>query len=284
MSGNNMFSTPKSKRLRSDESPISHTNNSPKIIQLINRKYAEQNQIMLSQIEECVKKSVNDALSALEEKVNKNTEILKTLSERVHEIEHSLPSINEMKIEISKLKATIVRQENVNVSTNLRLCGIPFNQNENLPELFWNLCDSLKIDRPNIKSIHRINNTHKNNSVDGVVLVKLFSSQERNNILRVVSKYKRENKSQLTLNTLLMGSHTPFFLNEDLTNYNYKILQGALKLKRQKMISTAFTLRGFVYVKRLATDPAERIECIEELDKFFRQSYSQNSAATFTQQ
>lgn len=71
MSKKSMFSTPTTKRSRFEETPISHNNKSPKILQLIEQKYAKQNQIMIAQIEECVKKSVKDALSVLEEKVQK---------------------------------------------------------------------------------------------------------------------------------------------------------------------------------------------------------------------
>lgn len=268
--------TPIVKRSRLEETPISHNRKSPKILQLIEQKFAKQNEIMLAQIEECVKKSVNDALIVLEEKVKNNTETLKILSDRVTQIELSLSHTNEMKNELNKLKSKIEYQENLKVLTNLRLCGIPYDENENLPAIFAKISSFLNIYQPNIKSIHRATNNNKKSSSDGVILVKLFSPQDRNNILRSISKYKRESKSLLTLNIFGMNSNTPFFINEDLTSHNYKILQEALKLKRLKCISTAFTLRGFVYVKRFATDTAVRMESTEDLDKFFR-SYDQTA-------
>lgn len=277
MSKKSMFSTPTTKRSRFEETPISHNNKSPKILQLIEQKYAKQNQIMIAQIEECVKKSVKDALSVLEEKVQKNTQMLQILSERVTNIELSVSHLNEMTNEINKLKTTIKHQENLSVSTNLRLCGIPYDENENLIEIFGKICSFINLKQPNIKSIHRISNNKKKGSADGVILVKLFSSADRNNILRSISKYKRECKTQLTLDIFSLNSTTPFFVNEDLTSQNYKILQAALRLKRMKCVSTAFTLRGFVYVKRFADDTAVRMESEEELNKFFR-PYDQSAA------
>lgn len=277
MSKTSMFSTPTTKRSRFENTPISHNNKSPKILQLIEQKYAKQNEIMIAKIEECVKKSVNEALSVLEEKVQQNTETLKVLSERVTKIELSVSHISEMTNEINNLKSTIKHQENLSVSTNLRLCGIPYNANENLFEIFGKICTFLNIQQPNIKSIHRITNNKKRGPADGVILVKLFSSQERNNILRNISKYKRESKTLLTLDILSLNSTTPFFINEDLTSHNYKILQAALRLKRIKCVTTAFTLRGFVYVKRFVDDTAVRMESEEELNQFFR-SYDQSAA------
>lgn len=277
MSKKSMFSTPTTKRSRFEDTPNSHNNKSPKIIQLIEQKFAKQNQIMIAQIEECVKKSVKDALSVLEEKVQKNTQMIQILSERVTNIELSVSHLNEMRNEINKLKTTIKHQENLSVSTNLRLCGIPYYENENLIEIFGKICSLINLNQPNIKSIHRISNNKKKGSADGVILVKLFSSADRNDILRSISKYKRESKTQLTLDIFSLNSTTPFFVNEDLTSQNYKILQAALRLKRMKGVSTAFTLRGFVYVKRFADDTAVRMESEEELDKFFR-AYDQSAA------
>lgn len=277
MSKKSMFSTPTTKRSRFEDTPISHNNKSPKIIQLIEQKFTKQNKIMIAQIEECVKKSVKDALSVLEEKVQKNTQMIQILSEKVTNIELSVSHLNEMRNEINKLKTTIKHQENLSVSTNLRLCGIPYYENENLIEIFGKICSLINLNQPNIKSIHRISNNKKKRSADGVILVKLFSSADRNDILRSISKYKRESKTQLTLDIFSLNSTTPFFVNEDLTSQNYKILQAALRLKRMKGVSTAFTLRGFVYVKRFADDTAVRMESEEELDKFFR-AYDQSAA------
>lgn len=277
MSKKSMFSTPTTKRSRFEDTPISHNNKSPKIIQLIEQKFAKQNQIMIAQIEECVKKSVKDALSVLEEKVQKNTQMIQILSEKVTNIELSVSHLNEMRNEINKLKTTIKHQENLSVSTNLRLCGIPYYENENLIEIFGKICSLINLNQPNIKSIHRISNNKKKGSADGVILVKLFSSADRNDILRSISKYKRESKTQLTLDIFSLNSTTPFFVNEDLTSQNYKILQAALRLKRMKGVSTAFTLRGFVYVKRFVDDTAVRMESEEELNQFFR-SYDQSAA------
>lgn len=63
---------------------------------------------------------------------------------------------------------------------------------------------------------------------------------------------------------------TPFFVNEDLTNNNYKTLQAAIKLKRRKLLLSAFTLRGIVYIKRRNSDRPLRIDSTDHLNSLFR--------------
>lgn len=178
--------------------------------------------------------------------------------------------MRDMQNELEMLKRQISHQENLNVSTNLRLCGIPFHQNENLSTIFQHLCASINITPPNIKSIQRIK--QRNTTVDGVILVKLFTAHERNNILRATNNFKRHNKTHLYLRIVGFDSDAPFFVNEDLTSANYKLLQAALRLKRKKMVSAVFTLRGVLHVKCNDADTALRIESIDRLNSLFRSS------------
>lgn len=263
-----VLTTPTSKRARNEQTPVSHNNKSPKIVQLIEMKFAKQNEIIAAKIEECVKKSVTEAMQAMEDKIEKISADLKDVVRRVEVLENATENITELKSKLAILNEKISYQENINVSTNLRLCGIPYSQNENLVEIFNNMCSSLKTPMPQIRTIYRLKN--KNNSSDGVVVAKLLTTQERNAILRSVADYKRESKSQLSLNLLGFNTYTPFFINEDLTTNNYKILQSALKLKRQKYIHSSYTMRGRVYIKLSHSDRPTRIDSISQLHSLFR--------------
>lgn len=264
----NALSTPTTQKYRNVETPISRNNKSPKILQLIESKFAKQNEIIMSNIERCVKESVNSAVKGIEDKIAKISTNVNNLTERLNKLELSLPKLNEMEREIKTLKSKIERQNNLNVSTNLRLCGVPSEDNENLEYLFANLCNFLNIKQPYLKSIQRINNKTTKNRIDGVILLQFFSSQDRNFFLRTISKYKRETKSQLSLASLGFKSNAHIYINEDLTNNNYKIFREALKYKKQKQLSSAYTLRGLVYVKRIGFDRSVRMDDIEELNFF----------------
>lgn len=272
-------STPKSKRMRNEEktpvkinlqkTPISSTAKSPKILQLINQKFAEQNEVMTAKIEECVRKCINDSLKELKAQVDNLSKSVCQLSERVTKLENNQEVIMTLKTQIQQLDKQVAHQENINVSSNLRICGIPYANDENLHDTFKKLCAFFNIDVPYIKSVYRIKD-RKQNNIDSVIMVKLFTSQERNALLRAISNYIRENKSLLPLHIIGFNVDTPFFVNEDLTNCNYKILQACLKLKRKKIIFSSFTLRGVVYIKCNNTDRPIRIESTEQLNNLFR--------------
>lgn len=73
---------------------------------------------------------------------------------------------------------------------------------------------------------------------------------------------------------LNFGSNEPFYVNENLTKSNFEIFNAAIKLKKQKVINSAYTLRGVVYVKRRENDKPTSVNNIEELTTFFRDDNS----------
>lgn len=266
-----MFSTPTTKTTYVDATPISSHNKSPKIIQLIEAKFLKQNEIMIANIKESVKTSVDEALRGIEEKILTISLRVEELSDKMKMIENKQQDIQVIHNELQMLKQKISQQENLKVSCNLRLCGIPSHQNENLPIILQNICNSLNVMPPNIKSIQRLKqNKNFTTTTDGVILVKLFSPQERNNILKAANIFKRQNKTQLPLRLAGFDTDVSFFINEDLTNTNYKILKAALNIKKKKLISAAFTLRGLVFVKRDDADTPITISSIDQLNTLFR--------------
>lgn len=302
------ISTPKTKRARNVETPTSSNNKSPKILKLIELKYAKQNELMMTTIEECVKTSVgytlsdlnkqteslqtaiketeerilsqinnklldleNRLLTDLNERVNKIDEEIKSINERVVRYETESADISEVKSEIKKIKSQINKQENLTVSCDLRIMGIPSSNAENLNELFNNICSALNIPTPPYKNIYRIQTNKK--SFDGTILVQLFSPYDRNFILKTLSNFRKNTKSQFCLNNIGFDSNKPIYVNENLTSCNFKILQSALKLKRQKNISSAYSLRGLIYIKIKPTDEPIMIEDISDLSHLFRNNY-----------
>lgn len=189
------------------------------------------------------------------------------MKERVRKTEMMLNNVNDMKTELSNVNKKLAYYENQNVSCNLRVCGVPYVENENLFELFSTLCKTINIAVPNVISIKRMIN---NNSRDGVLIVKFCSSQERNYLLKCAKQYKRATKSNLTLQMFGYNSNTPIFLNEDLTGSNYRIFREALKLKKKRCVSRVFTLRGIVYVKSLNSDNTVRVDALDQLNCFFQ--------------
>lgn len=274
-----IFSTPKTKTTNMDDTPISSHNKSPKILQLIEAKFSKQNEIMRATIIECVKTSVDEAVRAIEDKISILSVRVEELNDKINIIENKNEQkqqiVQNMQSELKILKKQLSQQENLKVSCNFRLCGVPFLKNEHLPTILQNLCTSLNVMPPNFKSIQRLKQNKNNPATtnDGVILVKLFSPQERNNILKAANVFKRENKTPLPLRLIGFDTDVPFFINEDLTNANYKILKEAISIKKKKQISAAFTLRGLVYVKRFDAATPICVESVDYLNNLFRASH-----------
>lgn len=236
-----------------------------------------------------IREEVNGIIKrvALLETVAVEIEVMKT---QINELKNHSPSeteINEkFKTELNMLKTQIKRQENKSVSCDLRISGIPFFESENLQELFSNICHAINFNTPSYKAIYRIHNNNNNknarNRQVGTIAVKLLTPFDKNAILRAYALFKKTQKCQLSLFHIGYESSMPVYINENLTVNNFKILQAALNLKRKKIISTAYSLRGLVYIKRVSTGQPEVIDDIADLNHFFREACDAGNNTSYT--
>ena len=140
------------------------------------------------------------------------------------------------------------RLENMSVANELRITGIPSTQNENLLDVFNNICNIIEVPIPNLRTIFRVKN--KNNAtVDGPIFVKLSLPYERNIITRSLSLFRRNKGTFLQLHHIGTDSSTPIFINENLTHTNSSLMRAATKFKKDKKVAAAYSYRGRIYVK-----------------------------------
>ncbi|XP_073821585.1 yuri gagarin [Musca autumnalis] len=122
---------------------------------------------MLQETEDRILKELDRKLSDIRTDFNEP-------NERVSRLEKGSEEMAQMKSEIDDLRMQLLRQENSHVASEIRVNGIPYQHDENLLEVFTNICDSMNLSKPRVKSIHRLqnrNNTKKQNSPDGVILI-----------------------------------------------------------------------------------------------------------------
>lgn len=174
----------------------------------------------------------------------------------------------ELKTEVNNLRFKIMQQENTAVACELRIDGIPYYDCENPYMIFCSICESLNIETPNVKAIYRLKT--RSNIIAPTILVKLSSPYEKNYVLKSISNYRRRNKDLLRLFLLNFDSNAPFYINENLSQTNYKIFNKALKMKKDGTVFSVFTVRGIVHVMKGEMDKAVRIDLINELDELFR--------------
>lgn len=262
---------------------LSQYDSPQRIIHLIDKRFEKQTELLKSLLKESESRLlsvIDKSMVDIKEEIGKLNEKYVKLDDRVQKletladkIEHKQSEITDLRNEMYAMKANQQKFENQQVACDLRINGIPYDNGENLYQIFANICDTINISIPTIKAMYRMNNIRNQNSAaDPVIIVNLTTPSDKNFVLKNIARFRKSNNSKLILTHAGFDSNKPFYVNENLTSHNYKIFQNALKLKRQKHLESVFSLRGFVYVKRTGTDPPTLIENNEQLTQLFRET------------
>lgn len=195
------------------------------------------------------------------------------LADRVKQLETVNTEIDQPKTEVKNLNAKILKQDNSAVASDLRITNIPCYDNEDLQWIFENICSSMNITMPFLKSIFRVKHFKNHRDVDNPpIVVKLNSPYEKNFFIKTVSAFRSKYKTSLKLHHAGFESNEPFYINENLTPHNYQIFKSAQRLKKDELLAAAYTQRGIVYVKVNTDDEPLKVEFLEDLKQFFRSS------------
>ena len=191
----------------------------------------------------------------------------KLITKRMEVLENKNNECDNLRAEIQLLKQKADKFENSAISTELRINGIPSNQNENNFNTFNNICDVLQIPTPSTQGVFRVRNKTNSKYNDGPIIVKLSSAYERNNLMRSFAMFRRNNKSPLTLQHIGFNSTEPIYINENLTKFNNLIMRAAAKHRREGKLTAAYTLRGLVFVRMHNNDAPLHIKSLEMLEE-----------------
>lgn len=259
------------------KTPKVYNTDSPnqKLITILNNKIQSQTEVIKNMIIE----SENRIRLDIDKKINEIRSEVDNLKEKVQRIESVSSEVSLINKDILEIKRKLLTQDNSVVASSLRVTGVPKLNNEDLAQLFKNLCENLNIATPRVTDIYRlekIKNRKKSYVIDDVVVIKLHSPYEKNFVLKSISKFKREKNRHLSLFEIGIESDKPIYVNENLTPHNYGIFKSALKLKKQKMIHAAYTIRGLVYIKTFNSDVDQLIEFPDQLQQYFRNGNSYN--------
>lgn len=215
-----------------------------------------------------VKAELRNELKDIFESLNNDINDLKM---RIEKLESTDTVNSQLQNNIKDLNIRILQQENLVVSSDLRISGIPEYDGEHLPSLFNNICKSLNVSNVNLQTIYRVKNFKNIRGIkDGPIVAKLQTPFEKNYILKVITDYKRNLKKQLNLRQIGFESDVPFYIHENLTPFNHRILKSALRLKKDKQIKSVYTIRGIVYIKMLDSESPVCLKTFDELNDLFR--------------
>lgn len=261
------MSTRSSKRPLNPDTPKSSSNidEASRLIALFEQKLSNQTK----EIMETLSGKIKDSEAKIVAEINKLNERVNVLETRLSHLESKEQHVNTLSEEVNKLKKFIARQENSAVSCDLRLHGVPAERNQDIHLVFNKICETIGMEAPPVTSIYRINNSNRNHAqsanVDAPIAIKLACKNDRNNVLKNISLYKKKTKDLLRLKHAGIESDTPIYMNELLTKDNHRILKAAITLKKRKLIHAVFSSRGLVYIKKYSNGSATCIESLENL-------------------
>lgn len=258
--------------------------------QIIDKRMSKHNDTICEKIDEKIRESEKRIVDIFEKKFDEIRKDLNDITKRVDALEtvsseviviakevNNLKSVSHdvsvLKREIDQLKIELDKHENATVACDIRMNGVPYVDNEDLPRMFHNMCESLQINTPPVKSIFRLRYTRSGrNNVDPTIIVKFATPYQRNLILKSISNFIRRQKEPLKLYILGFDANVPFYVNENLTPLTYGIFLQALRLKRDKLIDAVYTKRGKVNIKPQNSDEFRQVSSIEDIKKFIHPS------------
>lgn len=238
------------------------------------KEQSEQIKNMIAESKRSLLTEIEQKFNVLKDQIIKDVKReVKELNDRVAKIETANTEVEKLKSDVENLKIKCLNQENSTVASDVRITGLPFYNNENLQTIFESICSSLNTTLPLVKSIFRVKH-YKNyrNVPDPPIVIKFYTPFEKNYFLKTVALHRNKFKSPLRLSDAGFESDTPFYINENLTPHNYGIFKTALKLKKDKILKTVYSLRGIVYVKQNENDEPISIIFPDQLQPFFRTS------------
>lgn len=204
------------------------------------------------------------ALNAIEEKlINKIESEIKLITERANEIEDRVASIesdirsidrlytdiDSLKKEIEELRSKEKTSTVGDFGTDAIVFGIPFCEAENLKSIFNQICRYIDYLAPQIRDIFRVRPKSTVNQNNTVVIIKFYTPFDRNRTLKAFSDFRRKHRGIVSMSSAGFECDTVFRIYESLDAPNRKVLQLATKLKRDKKLWSAFSVRGKVYVR-----------------------------------
>jgi len=188
----------------------------------------------------------------------------KMINVRLTAIESSHEELAVLKQQVRNMRDSLEKSEMEKVSTDLIMHGIPNSINETCADLFSKLCTTINFQKPVVRDIFRVPPRNETNA--SPIVIRLSTSNERNQLFKAVASYCKANKHTLSLADVGLAGNAKIYLQESLTKANREIMLHATRLKRQGMLSAAFSIRGQVFVRKEKGEEAKRIAHKTEID------------------
>lgn len=260
---NNSISEKRKRRI----SPDNHSNKPTGNTQKKNRKSTlsekemENIQRILAESLKGVSEQLNDVSNKLDDKITSLAEkVSEDVKKEIHTLRTSMDTFTStMSTQITLIESKLNNHDNrllnneddierVSLLNQLRLTGIPFNENEKLSELFITLANHIEYpinESANIPTLKRIP-MRKNGIITGsnTIIMYFLAKHQKENFY---SAYLRKIPIKPTLWKL--PDHIRIVIGENLTKKNASLFTFCNALKKENKIAQLFSSNGLICIK-----------------------------------
>lgn len=167
-------------------------------------------------------------------------------------------AINEkLQTDITKIKAQLNKQEQLNLRNNVIIQGIPQKQNENLTDILKKIAEKLEVQNINKFSAYRIGNDSGNNEYKPIKV----EFGDENIKLKIM---KSKNRFHLTSRDLGYNENKKVYLNHDLTPTNLELYRAARIHKKNKDYKFLWINNGNILMRK---DEHSRVILVQDLEQ-----------------
>ncbi|XP_036346925.1 uncharacterized protein LOC118756261 [Rhagoletis pomonella] len=191
---------------------------------------------------------------------------MKAVDVRVSALESLRYESNDQNKEVITLCQQVDELENALVATDVIIYGVPLIAEENLTSLFSKLCTSINLTPLPARSTFRLRKNNSNKKPSPII-VKLNSSYDRSLLFKAIAGFFKANRTSLTLRDIGLNGDEKIYVHECLTNKNRELIQIATRLKRQKLLASAFSIRGQIYVRKHLNSEATKVLDCESVER-----------------
>lgn len=220
----------------------------------------------LSKTVKSVEKSIGFCSDQIDEFSVKLESAMKKISIMETKIENFEINNNKLSKEVKMLKSKINNQEQAMLSSNFEISNFPKTQNENINEIVKSVANILncKIENNDIIESFRLKN--KSNK-EGIIIVRLNSKSIKDSIMNNI-KLRVKNKSPLTAKEIYSKfNDTQIFINDQLTQYNKKLLWLSKELCKRYKFKYTWANNGGVFIRKQEGEQVFKILNIETLQQ-----------------
>lgn len=160
--------------------------------------------------------------------------------------------------------------------TDVVIKNIPYNNDENMENLVFSICDSIEFKNTRaIKSAFRLS---RNRNKSNPIIMKFYDTSDRREFM-----YAYFGHQQLNLTNLGFRTKMRVIICEALTNKNNEIFKQAMELKFKKVFWSVSTRNGFVYYRLDQKSQPTKITSLSSLNAFHSNGASDPDKGTFNQ-